>query len=49
MKEPASPLWAAEGVRKEDSLEMKVRALVAERRQRVGYQRKLLVAVKSCQ
>lgn len=32
----AMPAWAAAGLRKTDSLELKVRALLAERRQRQG-------------
>jgi len=32
-----------------DSLEVKVRALLAERRQRIGYERELLAAVTACQ
>lgn len=49
VKSPAVPAWAAEGLRKEDSLEGKVRALLAERRQRIGYERELVAAVASCQ
>lgn len=49
VKTPAVPAWAAEGLRKEDSLEVKVRALLAERRQRVGYERLLVAAVNACQ
>lgn len=49
VKAPAVPAWAAEGLRKEDSLEVKVRALLAERRQRIGYERELSAAVASCQ
>lgn len=49
VKVPAVPGWAAEGLRKEDSLEVKVRALLAERRQRIGYERELSAAVGSCQ
>lgn len=49
VKSPAVPAWAAEGLRKEDSLEVKVRALLAERRQRIGYERELVAAVASCQ
>ncbi|KTT56387.1 lipoprotein [Pseudomonas oryzihabitans] len=48
VKEPAVPAWAAEGLRREDSLEVKVRALLAERRQRIGYERELGAAVESC-
>ena len=46
--EIAVPPWAAAGLRKADSLEVKVRALLAERRQRIGYERQLLAAVQSC-
>jgi hypothetical protein len=44
----AVPPWAAADLRKSDSLEVKVRALLAERRQRIGYERQLEAAVKSC-
>lgn len=46
--EVAVPLWAAAGLRKTDSLEVKVRALLAERRQRIGYERLLEAAVNAC-
>ena len=44
----AVPPWAADGLRKGDSLEVKVRALLAERRQRVGYEKQLVAAVSAC-
>lgn len=44
----AEPPWAAAGLRKTDSLEVKVRALLAERRQRVGYEKQLAAAVTAC-
>ncbi len=44
----AVPLWAAAGLRKTDSLEVKVRALLAERRQRIGYERQVEAAVGAC-
>ncbi|MNP63460.1 hypothetical protein D3C76_1588600 [compost metagenome] len=46
--EVAVPAWAAAGLRKTDSLEMKVRTLLAERRQRIGYERLLETAVNAC-
>lgn len=46
--EVAVPPWAAAGLRKSDSLEVKVRALLAERRQRIGYERLLEAAVSAC-
>ena len=46
--EVAVPLWAASGLRKSDTLEVKVRALLAERRQRTGYERQLEAAVAAC-
>lgn len=46
--EVAVPPWAAAGLRKTDSLEVKVRALLAERRQRIGYERLLQAAVSAC-
>lgn len=45
----AVPPWAAKGLKKSDSLELKVRALLAERRQRIGYERQLVAAVGACQ
>ena len=45
----AVPPWAATGLKKSDSLEVKVRALLAERRQRMGYERELVAAVGACQ
>ena len=48
-KEVAVPPWAAAGLKKADSLEVKVRGLLAERRQRIGYERELVAAVGACQ
>jgi len=44
----AVPAWAAAGLRKTDSLEVKVRALLADRRQRIGYEKQLEAAVRAC-
>jgi len=46
--EVAVPPWASEGLRKSDSLELKVRALLAERRQAKGYIRELEAANAAC-
>ncbi|MDH0024287.1 hypothetical protein [Pseudomonas monteilii] len=46
--EVAVPFWATAGLRKADSLEVKVRALLAERRQRIGYEKELEAATRSC-
>ncbi|HCK4559456.1 TPA: hypothetical protein N0H37_000967 [Pseudomonas aeruginosa] len=43
------PAWAAAEVRKGDDLQAKVRALLAERRQRIGYEAQLLAANRACQ
>ncbi|KAF0865942.1 hypothetical protein K5F93_12085 [Pseudomonas protegens] len=43
------PAWATESLKKTDSLELKVRALLAERRQRIGYERLLAATVSACQ
>lgn len=43
------PAWAAAGVRKGDDLQAKVRALLSERRQRIGYEAQLLAANRACQ
>lgn len=48
-KEVAVPPWAAQGLKKSDSLELKVRALLAERRQRIGYEKQLVATVGACQ
>jgi len=48
-QEVAVPPWAADGLKKSDVLELKVRALLAERRQRIGFERQLVAAVRSCQ
>lgn len=47
-REVSVPSWAAAGLRKADSLEVKVRALLAERRQREGYEKQLLAANGTC-
>ncbi|MGF6695231.1 hypothetical protein M2318_005332 [Metapseudomonas resinovorans] len=49
VKEVAVPPWVAAGLQKADSLEVKVRALLAERRQRIGYERELVAALRLCQ
>lgn len=49
MKTIDVPYWAAGGLKKSDSLEVKVRALLAERRQRIGYERQLFAASRACQ
>ncbi|RPX06795.1 hypothetical protein IPC733_05290 [Pseudomonas aeruginosa] len=43
------PAWAAAGLKKSDDLQTKVRALLAERLQRVGYEAQLLAANQACQ
>lgn len=43
------PAFAAANLKKNDSLELKVRALLAERRQRIGYEKELTAAVTACQ
>jgi hypothetical protein len=48
-QEVAVPAWAAAGLKKSDDLELKVRALLAERRQRIAYERELVVAAGACE
>ncbi|HCF5250239.1 hypothetical protein [Pseudomonas aeruginosa] len=43
------PAWAMAGLRKGDDLQTKVRALLAERLQRIGYEKKLEAALQACQ
>ena len=47
-REVVVPPWAASGLKKSDSLEVKVRALLAERRQRMAYERQLSASVFAC-
>ncbi|WP_416467873.1 hypothetical protein [Pseudomonas sp. LFS044] len=42
------PAWVAADLRKSDSLQTKVRALLAERRQRIGYEKQLKAAINAC-
>lgn len=46
--EVAAPTWATAGLRKTDSLEVKARALLAERLQRIGYEKQLIASVDAC-
>lgn len=50
-KSPAvqEPTWATAMLQKGDSLEVKVRALLAERQQHLGYEAQLRAAVQACQ
>ncbi|ELK4780413.1 hypothetical protein ISE59_10415 [Pseudomonas aeruginosa] len=43
------PAWVADGLKKGDDLQTKARALLAERRQRIGYEAQLLAASRACQ
>lgn len=47
-KDVAVPAWAADGLKKSDPLEVKARALLAERRQRIGYETELVAAINAC-
>lgn len=42
------PAWATASLQKDDSLQTKVRALLAERRQRIGYELLLVGALDVC-
>lgn len=44
-----APSWATASLKKGDSLQTKVRALLAELEQRKGYEVQLLAAVQACQ
>lgn len=46
--EVAAPAWAAAGLEKTDNIEVKVRALLAERLQRIGYEKQLVSALSAC-
>lgn len=43
------PVWATAWLRKSDDIQTKVRALLAERLQRIGYEAQLLAANQACQ
>jgi len=43
------PTWATASLQKGDSLQAKVRALLAERQQHLGYEAQLRAAVMACQ
>lgn len=43
------PTWATASLQKGDSLQVKVRALLAERQQHLGYEAQLRAAVMACQ
>lgn len=45
----AEPPWATAALQKGDSLQVKVRALLAERQQRMGYEVQLRAALLACQ
>lgn len=47
-QEMAVSPWAAESLKKAGSLELKVRALLVERRQRIGYEGEPVAAVAAC-
>ncbi|WP_414890243.1 hypothetical protein [Pseudomonas chlororaphis] len=42
------PAWVTGCIKKDDSLELKVRALLAERRQRIGYEKQLEASSSVC-
>lgn len=48
MAEVRVPSWATATLKAGDSLEVKVRALLAERRQQIGYERELVAASHGC-
>lgn len=43
------PTWATASLQKGDTLQTKVRALLAERQQHLGYEAQLRAAVQACQ
>ncbi|HHW2988511.1 hypothetical protein [Pseudomonas aeruginosa] len=43
------PSWATAGLKKSDDIQTKVRALLAERLQRIGYEAQILAANQACQ
>ena len=46
---PKPPVWATESLSKDAGIFDQVKALLAERRQRQGYQEQLEAAIASCQ
>lgn len=49
IKSVDEPVFAASALKKTDLLEVKVRALLAERRQRIGYEKQLKAGLTACQ
>ncbi|MBO2926636.1 hypothetical protein J5H83_05335 [Pseudomonas otitidis] len=49
VEEVRAPSWATATLKAGDPLEVKVRALLAERLQHQGYELELLAALKACQ
>ncbi|MFZ7063938.1 hypothetical protein ACSEN3_05360 [Pseudomonas aeruginosa] len=49
VEEVEVPAWATAGLKRSDDIQTKVRALLSERRQRIGYEAQLLVANRACQ
>lgn len=45
---PAEPAWATESLAPDAGIWEQVRALLAERRQRIGYEAQMLAAIESC-
>jgi hypothetical protein len=48
VEQPAKPIFAGELLRKDDDLDRKVKVLLAERQQHLGYEEKLETALASC-
>ncbi|EJA2569172.1 hypothetical protein ACK0NP_31005 [Pseudomonas aeruginosa] len=49
VEEVEVPAWATAGLKRSDDIQTKIRALLAERRQRIGYEAQLLAANQACQ
>jgi hypothetical protein len=48
VEQPAKPRWKSEDLRKSDDVDHKVKVLLAERQQHLGYEEKLEAALQSC-
>lgn len=46
---PKAPVWATEGLPADASIWQQVKALLAERQQRIAYDGQLLAAIEACQ
>lgn len=45
---PSEPPWATQDLKRDDDIDVKARALLVERRQRMSYEERLKAAIEGC-